>query len=237
MSLTEDLKNKLMPLYSELLKHKTKNGYTTFCAQWGKEFPTSSNKGLMFVGKATNGWGAEWDLERIFDDTKEDCIFNNPNQMEWMADSQGNAQYNDNKSSFLRVLREATCELYQSDEWYKYISWSNLCKLAPSTGNPNLATRKLHLDVNKKILHAEIELLSPKVVVFLTGMTWVKSFFNEFKDEAFKPVKTIHWFKYTASLYNMGSYYIIISEHPQGKKEDPHIKALKNLIGVAYDSV
>lgn len=55
---TEKLRNELKPLYENLLKNMAEFDYdkATFCLQWGENFPLEKHCGVMFVGRATNGW-------------------------------------------------------------------------------------------------------------------------------------------------------------------------------------
>lgn len=55
----EKLKSELSPLYDKLIKdveNEQPAEKAFFCMQWGKNFPNADNDGLMFVGRATNGW-------------------------------------------------------------------------------------------------------------------------------------------------------------------------------------
>ncbi len=132
MNISDKLKTILKPLYTELLNHASKQD-CTFCVQWGKKFPVENNEGILFVGRATNGWASEFDVDKMFDDDNPDRIFNHPEQMVWMEQNRfaPQGEYNNNRSAFLRVIRKTACHFFSSDEWYEYVAWSNLCKLAP----------------------------------------------------------------------------------------------------------
>lgn len=221
--------SKIKPLYDELLSTYAKNGDCAFCVQWGEEFPTEKGEGVMFVGRAVNGWITdELDVEYLFNQSNDERIFNRTDQIAWFHTSRGSVDsYNTGTSAFHRVVRQTAETIHSADDWYKKIAWSNLCKLAPfEGGNPSDRCYYEQLEINKKILFAEIEALKPKVVVFLTRMDWVKEYF----DSLVEPIKTYNWSRYASSLYKIDDYHIIISEHPQGKKEADHIKALVELI-------
>ena len=44
-----ELKNKLMPLYEEMLSQfKDRSSMTTFCARWERDFPQEKGKGIQW---------------------------------------------------------------------------------------------------------------------------------------------------------------------------------------------
>lgn len=137
---TEILRKELKPLYENLLKNVAEFDYdkATFCMQWGENFPFEEHCGLIFVGRATNGWVTECeDDDVLFGDT-EDAIFNRRDQMKWVENLSGNTDgYYTNDSAFWRVIKSVTKELYP-EPLYSYVAWSNVCKVAPLEGrNPN----------------------------------------------------------------------------------------------------
>ena len=51
------LRTTLLPLYKNMLENNTtEKDIYTFCMQWGNQFPQKEKNGILFVGKATNGW-------------------------------------------------------------------------------------------------------------------------------------------------------------------------------------
>lgn len=231
-NLETKLYNKLKPLYSELLKHAT-DDHCTFCMQWGSNFPSNEREGILFVGRAVNGWQTDENtVESIFDSSETERVFNRPNQMKW-AEDEGYVS----KSAFWRVIKGTTQLLYPDAVWYTKVAWSNICKLAPyDEGNPSETQYWDHLNDNKEILNAEIETLSPKCIVFLTKMSWVKPFYNEIEKDTVHPIATNEWGNgYIASLYKIGANHIIISEHPMRKNESTHIEAIYELINLIED--
>ena len=69
----------LKPLYAELMRSVEayqNNDLVPFCIQWGKYFPTRENTGIMFYGRATNGWVTfESDVDKLFNMDFDDRIF------------------------------------------------------------------------------------------------------------------------------------------------------------------
>lgn len=235
-TLKERLKNELKPLYKDLLEHtadycKDKT-ICPFIMQWGKDYPTDSNDGILFVGRATNGWITDdSDVENLFEGEKR--IFDLPNQMVWVKEKEGDAHWNSNNSAFWRVVRGVARNFYPDDE-LNHIAWSNLCKLAPDGGNPSKTLYNLQLIDASKILSREVEILSPKFVVMLTNLDWADGFISGLNNDT-EPVpnqiiEKKNWLNFTATVYEIGGRHVILSEHPQGKGEQEHIECLTSLI-------
>lgn len=211
---------KLKPLYKDLLEHVSnhEDAKSSFCVQWGKNFPTESHSGILFVGKAVNGWVDKNDtepktVERIFDD-KENPVFNRDDQMEWVEKSwrskvqwekgpdgkkhikEGN--YYTKRSPFWRVIRDVSIrwvknnypmEKNPEENWWSYVAWTNLYKISPESYNPDSNLRDDQFVDCVKILETELRILSPKFVVFLTG-DWADRFIkNEEFLKELKPIK------------------------------------------------
>lgn len=234
---TQILKEALKPLYVNLLHSIKDFNYSKaiFCVQWGKNFPVEQNKGIIFVGRATNGWITDSeDINVLFGDNP-DMIFNRNDQMEWVENLEGNKKgYNTRKSSFWRIIKNVSCHFYP-DKWYSHIAWSDVCKVAPWEGdNPNDALYYAQLQDCEQILQTEIKVLSPEVVVLLTGQSWAKDFLRYLNGN--QNTKSIHkasWDNHECKVYKIGDVTYILSEHPQGKKEESHTKCLVDLINKA----
>lgn len=224
------LRKELKPLYKDLLEVvKPTDELCCFAMQWGEEFPIEKQQGILFVGKAPNGWYPYDDIEVMFGDSEE-AIFNRKDQMKWVEQN-NNPQYNTNKSAFWRVIRKVASVYYPTHE-LNHVAWSDVAKVAPDGGNPNDTLYYLQLECCQKILAAEINILSPKVVVFLTGEGWARDFI-QYLGNGFFPQKVAEqeWKGgYSAKLYRLKKIGIILSEHPQGKNECTHVEAIKKLI-------
>ena len=228
----EKLQKSLQPIYQEMLENievKNRDIYT-FCMQWSKEFPREPNEGILFVGKATNGWiSNETDIDILFGEHKKQ-IFNRDDQIEWVLDLEGNKiGYNTRKSAFWRVIKHISKSI-NGDSKLNKIAWSNLYKISYNKGNPSEKLKKMQLKFCKEILKKEIEILSPKYVVFLTS-GWEKEFIK-FLNKGIKPnTETITWDKnYHTSVTKIENITYVISVHPQGKKEKKHSKIVVELL-------
>lgn len=246
----EKLRNQLMPLYEELVNavadqrpfdDDIENGKAFFCMQWGKNFPDSPNEGILFVGRATNGWhNQDYDVNSFFGNG-EGQIFNEPNQMQWVEDQEGSIdRYNTKKSPFWRIIKKVSESFYPSN-WSSYIAWSDVAKVAPydvpkgKSANPSTKLYNAQIDVCKKIFAKEIEALKPKIVVFLTGYyNWAKdilTFLNGGKEPT--GYKTREWGNsnmYNTYIYKINNINYVVSPHPQGKSEAKHAQCLTDII-------
>ena len=153
----KELKDSLLPLYDELLKGNSFEDVCTFCLQWGENFPVDKKTGILFVGKAVNGWiHDETDINVLFGETS-DRIFARSDQMEWVSRLEGDEKYNTNKSAFWRVIKRVSQHYYPNEKWYSNVAWSNLCKIAPfKGGNPNDKLYYEQLKSCQKILSKEM---------------------------------------------------------------------------------
>ncbi len=229
----------LLPLYAHMIQVVLDAGFNydtaKFCMQWGKNFPASENEGILFYGRANNGWiTSSNDVNELFTEGSEDCIFALGNQMSWMEDdyieNDNGGGYRPSRSAFIRTMRNVASEYY--DEWSSHVAWSNLYKIAPwKGGNPSDSLCYTELDDCVKIMQAEISFLSPCSVVMLTGWNWAKDFLipmNGGQEPEY--IDKEAWGDYWAWAYRIGGRLIIVSEHPQGKPEAAHAEAIVNLI-------
>ena len=229
----EEMKTKLMPLYEEMLsKFKNRSNLTTFSARWGKEFPREKGKGILFVGRVVNGGkaNAHVDVNTLLDENIKDGI-------EWveknMKQLPKQKKYNVNNSAFWRTIRGITQNLYQvQDNWTSKIAWSNLYKVSPyKKGNPNSKQEQIQSPYCEAILKAEIEILQPQFVVFLTSRNVNHFIWNNYglTRNSIKPYFYLKKNK-PIKLYKISDMYFITSYHPQGKPEKKQINIISDMI-------
>lgn len=224
----------LKPLYDELIesvKEFQDMELVPFCIQWGSKYPTHNNKGIMFYGRATNGWVTnDLNVDKLFDINNPDRIFARDDQMSWVDDSSGeNGNYNTNRSAFWRVIRQTAIHFYPDDE-LQHICWSNVCKIAPDGGNPTDPLFYAQLSAARRIMQKEIEIFAPRHVVLLVGEGWAKDFLYFLNgNQRTHSIATYTWGttkKYQIKVYKIGETYFYRSEHPERKNEETHISAL-----------
>lgn len=229
---TNEIKNSIFPIYKKLLEDNSFKDICTFSFQWGKNYPFDKSSGLLFVGKAVNGWITnETDVTQLFNMANPERIFAREDQMEWVNNLSGNTNgYNTRKSAFWRLIKKVS-ETYYSEKWYSNIAWTNLYKIAPwKGGNPNGKLQEVQRKYCFDLLKKEIEILTPKYVIFLTS-GWEKAFI-EYLNENRKMniVGEKKWGKYKTSMIEINDIKFIISHHPQGKNECEHRNAIIELI-------
>lgn len=234
MNKINEIKEKIFSDYEKLLKveDSSLNNICTFSLQWGENYPFDEKSGLLFVGKAVNGWITnETDVEKLFDMSNPKRIFARDDQMEWVNNLSGNTKgYNTRKSAFWRLIKKIT-ETYYPEKWYSNIAWTNLYKIAPwKGGNPNGKLQKFQRKSCFNILKKEIEILTPKYVIFLTS-GWEKPFINQLNGgNEMNIIDKKNWEKYQTTLGEIDGIKYICSPHPQGKNEWKHRNATVELI-------
>lgn len=201
---------------------------TAFYHFKGKKY----NGELLVVGRAVNGWQTSYTInklhrngviERILKDIiqpKKECL------SDWVQECWENRNgYNTKGSAFWRTTKGITSKLNIStqEDWASSIVWSNLYKIAPfEGGNPSDSLRERTRKDCIHILKAEIEILNPKRIVFLTGANWFDDFAEglEFNEDRSKR----HPIEKSGMIFNGAQ--IAILPHPQGKKEEPLINSV-----------
>ena len=170
----------LLPLYAHMIQIVLDAGFdydtAKFCMQWGKDFPANESEGILFYGRANNSWiTSSNNVNELFAEESEDCIFALDNQMQWMEDVETESGYRPSSSALIRMIRNVATEYHE--EWSSHVACSNIYKIAPwKGGNPSDSLCYTELDDCVKIMQAEISFLSPRVVVMLTGYNWAKDF-------------------------------------------------------------
>ena len=229
----------LRALYSKLLNDVStyEKDICTFFVQTGKEY-FSSSKRLLFIGKATNGWiSEERDVEKLFDLENPYRIVNRRDQMEWVHQLEGARDtYNTKKSAFWRLIKNVSFDFLCKEDWYNYVAWSNLFKIAPwEGGNPNSILRQLQSDTCVSILHEELRLLKPDAIILLTS-GWEALYFDSLGlSESNRNVQK--WNHYSSFYQIHNGILFIQSVHPQGKPEQEHADCLVTILTSNFGTV
>ncbi len=248
--LINSFRKELVTLYQDLIdsvKDYKNQSLRYYAAQWGEYFPSEDNDGILFIGRATNDWHTDSeDVGILFGDPyKKDTIFNCSDQMIWVencAKQERSDMYNSNRSAFWRLIRRIARSHHKIDDIDRFgdlrkIAWSNICKVAPYSGNPNDSLYYTQLDIAEKILETEIKYLSPEYLIFLTGWAWaadtITYLTNLSKEDIESRIEWLKWGhnnKYRTGRLEMGNKVFIISEHPQGKNSDAHFDTIMTLM-------
>ena len=234
------LYDELRPLYEQLLKDVSYENcpsrpdvICTFCAQWGDKY--EADNGIIFYGRATNGWDANEDIDILFpqdfqNPDDEERTFNKNDQMIWVQRDWNNTEgYRTKRSAFWRVIRKIS-EHFYGDNWYRKIIWSNLCKIAPENGNPSNSLFVAQLAKCSEIMKKELKLFNPKHVVLMTGIDWAKDFLCYLNNNSLISIDEVEWDNYKVEVFKIENRHIYLTRHPQGKPEKVHVDAIIKLI-------
>ena len=208
-------------LYVELLNNLKNVSESLACCSLmvGEEYKNSDFK-LLVVGRAINGWDNEWESEISVDEYAEKVIEMGKNAFQWTKIITPKRGYDTNESSFWRVTREILKKIsrHNDDIWISKIAWSNLYKVAKSSGgNPSDKLCSIQLEVCKKILFKEIKEIKPDLILFITDMNWFEDFnLEEFEIEENNGETVVAYGKYENSK-------IIVTKRPERKAEDKFV--------------
>lgn len=206
-------------------------GLSFFCTQWGEDF----DRGILFVGRATNGWGGGINpdnLHTTFTSDKDgDHLrwvgkgWNNPRNRK--KDGKIEKLWAGKRSAFWRLIRKIT-EHYHKENWVNHIAWTNLAKCAPSgKGNPSECLWRATQEQNKGLMRIDIEMLDPQVVVFIT-LGWGDVVFKSIVGNA--PCRQFESHGYTIKTWRIDNRLLIVCERPEGRKEDSLAKCVCDAI-------
>ena len=211
-------KNKEIQALYQAMEKEVRN-YPAFCnqdlrsftTQVGELYPEETGKGILIYGRATNGWGE--DHKKI-----EDILWDQTNR------------------TFFNLIYQFSKEFFGDDYCYS-VAWGNITKLAPDGGNPSDELWEAQYSGMRKIIRKEVELLSPGVIVLVTGNTagehWDAPFFDEYTD--LKEITHIVWaysrgVECTATLFKNDRFKVIVTDRPEYRSIRAHAQALIQLI-------
>ncbi len=199
--------------------------------------------GIYVLGKACNGW-FRYDLtiQNLF--TGNDAIFDIPVQLDKIKDN-----YGFNKG-FWRVVKDSLSYFYP-DEFQQHIVYSNYCKIAYEDKNPSKSLAKAQRDSCNMILDAELQLTMPSTLLIFTGCEGASEseydiysqqimdflfarcdskFNGDWSPYLLDRIKWDNNKNYTSEAYQVNNLTIILSEHPERKKIEPHVTAIIKLL-------
>jgi hypothetical protein len=196
---------------------------------------------LAVVGRSPNGWHVKYApdellkpgaLERIVDETlqssrgrgeRDEC------PMLWVGKDWVNpGAYSTGRSAFWRVARAVAWRLGVADidkpSWPTYLAWSNLYRVAPSSGgNPSASLREAQVAESMDLFEAEMAEWKPKRVLMLTGLDWAQKFL---RGDCLSVPGTASG-KYVEGVFELGlagcarKATVVVSKHPARKPETP----------------
>lgn len=189
----------------------------THTTVFGENFPRETYSGILFYGRASNGWD-----EEILD-------FN----MENLEQDQNRPIYK---------LMKAISSEFHPLSWYSYIAYGNVYKIAPANGgNPKGKLRDAQTRCAKEIFRKEMDFLSPRYVILVTGNT-ASDTWHDIVEEVFEDLELINELVWhtdwrgndcTSSLYKSGGTFFIVSDRPESRPIQPHADSIIELIRTA----
>jgi hypothetical protein len=187
------------------------------------------NKKLLFVGISANSWlNDSRDVDELFDLQKENRIVNRDDVIKRLENNEVPG-YNTNRSAYLRIYKKLVKAFYDKEDWFSYIAWSNVYKISPCAGkSPPGLLRHMQEALCVEILNEEIRVLKPDFVIFLSS-PWEEFYLESIGlDPRKNQSKT--WDAYVTHYQTKDGVTYIMSPQPQGKKEEPHIAALLEIL-------
>ena len=204
-----------------------------FAAQSGANY----TGGLLVIGRATNGWREPFRADALMTSAGRGKATakafagdgGEPDPMAWVSRQWSGPEfpYKTGSSAFWRVVRSTVLALKlatpDDDRWPSSVAWTNLYKVAPNGANPPDSLANAQLPSCIDILRAEIDLLEPQRVLFLTGEAWAQPFLEglRFSVAAGSPPPPVE-----AAGRIAGGARVVIAPHPQSRAEAPFVREI-----------
>ena len=247
----------LKPLYQGMADDlKDKSRMVPFMGAFGEKYAESKLPRILFVGRSTYGWidHLGWDMDYHFDwegnRGKDDRGFARSNQIKKLGKG---------RSPFWGLIKRVAggyffiCRkrgMVQDGEWYDKIAWSNVCKVSYKNHTNGNTDSGEPLEAQRKwcgaILRNEVACLQPKFVVLLVGRNWLNAKFPGFMEELGATRvdmgdTNLEWRGrsdkpcYMLRVYRCEDTYYLLTEHPQDKNDDAHVKVIKRVVRFVLD--
>ncbi len=153
----------------------------------GKQYNNGSDKKIMVVGRAVNGWEGKFEDCSSLEATVQ-SVLTQENRLHEFANkyylNEDGSKYYYAKSSFNRLMKQLVKKSTGSDEhWEERIAWTNLFKVSPKEGNnPEWRLIRNQINTYREILRKEILNAQPDLVVFSTEAPSV-SFLDPYNEK------------------------------------------------------
>lgn len=198
---------------------------STFSAQIGSLFPEEDNHGLLFVGRAPNGWDRE--CPNGGDDYENDFFMSN-------------IERDSGKRRLFGLFKRISQNFY-GDDWYEHIAWSNITKVTFCYGgNPTDELWDQQYDNIVEILDKELRIISPSVAIFVIGSAircgYESPLLEIYPDIEKHLLEKIVWGHYndnkvlTSEAYLLDNRLVILTDRPDSRQAQPFMEAHSNAI-------
>lgn len=212
---------------------------------------------FLIYGQAPNGWGTGFNvndqiepdkISKSIEYSNSYYVKENHCPLDWVNVQWSDSTYNkhckdeslrgyypDNyrtsRSFFWNVVYKLICDFYSLDkngwDWARKLVWSNLYKLAPGRSNPDIYERDLQQSVSGELVKMEIEEITPKYCIVLTGSDWWKPFRKILKPQIFQ---TENLPSHIESHEQYNQTEIIVTERPRVGNSDEFVKQILEVI-------
>ena len=206
------------------IKHNGEN-VSTFEAQFGELFPQENNCGLLFVGRATNGWDRE--CPNGCEDYEHEYFMSN-------------LERDSGKRKIFGLFKKISQHFY-GENWYNHIAWSNITKVVPcDSGNPTNELWNLQYDNICAILENELRIISPAVAIFVIGSSIRCGYENPLLEiypdlKEYLLEKSVWGFynngmTLTSEAYSLDNRLVILTDRPDSRYAAPFMESHANTI-------
>lgn len=225
MDIFESKEKKILNNIFNNLRNYDKNLCMTMASQ-GSRYGIGSNKKIMVVGRAVNGWEKTKFDNKEFDSVYDEVIkcFKNKEKsdpMDWVNKAwkrNEKNRYNTARSAFWRVIRRFVIKhTDDSPDWASKIVWTNLYKISPvASGNPSDKLKDEQLDQCVQLLKLEIDFYDPDIILFITD-----NWFNKFAEVFDQKIRVN---KNEFGVFEIDKRKIIITPRPETIKQKEWLK-------------
>ncbi len=219
----------------------SKECYTCVPAFAGSKVGTGKVN-LMLVGRAVNGWNAEWNGSA--EDVAKQVLsinFDIDKLNETSKTGEGTAdEYNFNKCKFIKLGKSVTKELGCDEENpFSHIIWTNMYKVAPAdvnsedsdkkvNGNPSGEIQHTQREIAIEILKKEIEIYKPSHILFVVD-DWLSWRWHNKKEncafiDTFAYNKTEFCDEYINGVGKYNDIPFVVCYRPETRKEDKMVE-------------
>lgn len=169
----------------------SENSYSFLYPSFGDKF--FNERKILFYGQCINGqWKPTFNIKETIDKSivEQGCEFSNTcnpgeaNPLDWV--NKHWPDYAMYRSFFWNVAYKVTNKIIgiedykNSEEWSKYMAWSNLMKIGNiAGGNPNQDEYDGQIKFAVKLFRKELEEIKPEITILLSGMDFSEDFTHE----------------------------------------------------------
>jgi hypothetical protein len=222
MSINEKLKEIYQPYLKNLIINTQEFSEDFSCPILMKVHPDIEKvrKRILYVGRETNEWmGTMSDTNNL----SVDYLMDGYEEFEFAKDYYGR------NSPFWRFIK-AVHESINGIDYPNGILWTNFSKCDSKGTTPSPDLQKLN-EIGFDLLKDEINILTPDVIIFLTGWSYENQFQRVFKGIKYEVIEENFLYK---CIHESFSNKTFMTMHPMGlnfrKKLNPMISQICNLI-------